>query len=412
MIVTLAAIIPWGILLILFPRHTAVFWMWVMQDPRSAVLVGAVYAGASIYLLLALRHDDWPQTRMGLEGSLTVSLTLLVMAILHYGIIRAWHPMTLVWLPGYYAPVFLIPILFKDQVDRNVTGPGEREISPLAASFLTVRSLLYLAAAVGLFVFAEPLGRAWPWRIDPIEIRMFAAQPATFLWSAVAVRRGNRAWRWHRLPMFYVLTLGIVQLVGLSLIRTPYDWSSAVGLLLALSFIEWVVTPLVMLRRYGAVELAASPKGPERRAPQGLRPAAVQYGAQLVGAAYLAFGLIGFIPSDAVNPYHAEGVGARYLLGFLAINPLHNMVHIAVGLSGLWAARNVHTARRWAQTASVVLLALFVAGMVHGWSAGFPPNHSLFGLVAINSAGHVFHVATGLVGLVLGLSTLRPASAP
>ena len=72
MFVVLAAIIPWAILLILFPRHTSVYWMWVMRDPHSAILVGAVYVGASTYYVLSMLHNDWPQTRMGLEGSFTV----------------------------------------------------------------------------------------------------------------------------------------------------------------------------------------------------------------------------------------------------------------------------------------------------------------------------------------------------
>lgn len=408
MFVVLAAIIPWAILLILFPRHTSVYWMWVMRDPHSAILVGAVYVGASTYYVLSMLHNDWPQTRMGLEGSFTVSLVLMLAAALHWTTIRPWHLMTLIWLPGYYAPLFFIPVLFRNEGERRSgAAPSEPTISHSWATWLTIRSFLYLAVAMVLFVFAEAFSRIWPWRIDPIEVRMFAAQPATFIWPAVAVFLSQLSWRRHRLPMFYVLALGIVQLVGLGVVSTAYEWSSFMGVLLPVVFAEWIVTPLLMLRRYGRVELQPSREAREATAPEGLAPTAVQYGVQIIGATYLAFGLLGFVPVDAINPPHPEGVGARYLLHFLAVNPMHNLVHLAIGISGLWAARHLGTAQRWGQAVGAVLLLLFVVGIWHAWTVGFPPDHSLLGLVSINSAGHVFHLATGVVALVLGLSRPR-----
>ena len=145
-------------------------------------------------------------------------------------------------------------------------------------------------------------------------------------------------------------------------------------------------------------------------AAAGLAPTAVKHGVQIIGATYLAFGLLGFVPLDAINPLHHEGVGARYLLHFLAVNPVHNLVHLAIGISGFWAARYLETAQRWGKVVGATLLLLFVVGIGFGWAAGFPPDHSLLGLVSINSAGHVFHLATGVVALVLGFSHPRRAN--
>jgi hypothetical protein len=117
---------------------------------------------------------------------------------------------------------------------------------------------------------------------------------------------------------------------------------------------------------------------------------------------------LGFVPIDAVNPLRHDGVGARYLLGLIAVNTVHNVLHLAIGASGLWSARGMQSARTWSKVVGIALLMLFGVGMTGAWTAGFPPDHSLFGLVSINSAGHVFHLATGIVALVLGSSYLRP----
>ena len=57
--------------------------MWAMRDPHSAILVGTVYVGATVYYLLALRSDDWLETQAGLEGIFTVSAVLLFAVVLH-----------------------------------------------------------------------------------------------------------------------------------------------------------------------------------------------------------------------------------------------------------------------------------------------------------------------------------------
>ncbi|MFL5733682.1 MAG: DUF4383 domain-containing protein, partial [Chloroflexia bacterium] len=67
----------------------------------------------------------------------------------------------------------------------------------------------------------------------------------------------------------------------------------------------------------------------------------VQFGVRLLGVVYTALGIIGFFRIDTINPFHHEGIAARYLLNLVAINDLHNIIHLAIGLTGLWAAGNL-----------------------------------------------------------------------
>jgi len=129
----------------------------------------------------------------------------------------------------------------------------------------------------------------------------------------------------------------------------------------------------------------------------------IQFGVRLISITYVALGIIGFLPIDAINPFHPEGVGARYLLHQVAIDPLHNVIHLAIGLSGLWALRSVSALRLWGKVWGITLLALFVIGMGQASMEGFPNDQLLFGLVTLNSAGHILHASTGALALYLGL---------
>lgn len=136
----------------------------------------------------------------------------------------------------------------------------------------------------------------------------------------------------------------------------------------------------------------------------------VQYGVRLVGITYLALGILGFLPIDALHPFHGEGVGADYLFGLVAVNWLHNLIHLAIGGFGIWAAGSLSRSRLWGWVTGATLLLVFAAGMLQAALAGYPEDQLLLGLVPLNSPGHMLHLATG--GLALYLARARvPASA-
>jgi hypothetical protein len=396
---TIGVVAPLAILLVLFPRHTTVHWMWVMRDPRSAILVGAVYVGAAVYYWLAVQSDDWLETQAGLEGIFTVSAVLLLAVIVHWDVVRPWHLMTLIWMPAYYVPLLFVPYLFRLEGGWARPGGGDRlEIPRAAAAWLTARGFCYAALAAGGFVFADALSGAWPWAIDPVEVRMFLGQPATFILSGLAVLRGNRLWRRHKLALLYLGSLGVVQLAALLVLPTPYRWASPLGVLLPAMFAEWIVTPLVVFgqRQRDQDHRSGVAGGPDPSIVPA-KPEAAQHGVMILGATYLAIGVIGFLPIEPINP---SSGGVTYLLRHIAVNGLHSVVHLVIGITGLAAARRLEHTRVWGNATGVVLLVLFLAGIAQAALIGFPRDQSLLGLVALNSAGHVFHLATGVVALV------------
>ena len=128
----------------------------------------------------------------------------------------------------------------------------------------------------------------------------------------------------------------------------------------------------------------------------------VRYGVGLISLVYVTLGIVGFLPIDAINPLHPEGVGAHYLLHQVAINPFHNVFHLAIGLTGLLSLQSLRWARLWGRITGAILLILFIAGMGQALLEGFPVDQLLLNLVVLNSAGHILHLTTGALALYLG----------
>ena len=137
----------------------------------------------------------------------------------------------------------------------------------------------------------------------------------------------------------------------------------------------------------------------------------IQYGVRLIGAVYLVLGILGFIPIDPINHYHPEGIGAFYLLNNVAINWVHNLIHLFIGVTGLWAAQSLARAQLWGKVMGVVLLVLFVVGMAQAGMLGFPVDQLLLGLVPLNSPGHTLHLVTGGLALYLGFKRVDTPAA-
>lgn len=115
------------------------------------------------------------------------------------------------------------------------------------------------------------------------------------------------------------------------------------------------------------------------------------------GAVYLLVGIVGFFITGFDD---FAGHGDHTLLIF-DINPLHNVVHIVIGIAGLLLSRTLAGARTYGWLLAVGYGAAFVYGLVavgEDWD-----------ILNINAADNVLHIATALVGLVIALLPVRTA---
>jgi Domain of unknown function (DUF4383) len=128
--------------------------------------------------------------------------------------------------------------------------------------------------------------------------------------------------------------------------------------------------------------------------------------ALVFGAVYLLIGIIGFLITgfsdffgneNAVPPAHMDD----NLLGFL-LNPMHNVVHILIGVAGLVLARTLAGARTYGWLLAVGYGAAFVYGLIavgKDWD-----------FLNLNWADNILHLVTAVVGVVIALLPVRTAA--
>ena len=130
------------------------------------------------------------------------------------------------------------------------------------------------------------------------------------------------------------------------------------------------------------------------RRPDSARPA--RHPAQLlalaIGVIYTLIGLLGFlIPGFE----HFAAETDKTLLGF-EINPLHNIVHLAIGLAGLALWRRLDTARTYGWLLAAGYGLTFLYGL-------FAAGNSDINFLSINGADNVLHLLSAAAGLAIAL---------
>jgi hypothetical protein len=119
-----------------------------------------------------------------------------------------------------------------------------------------------------------------------------------------------------------------------------------------------------------------------------------QWLAFAIGAAYLLIGIFGF----AVTGFDgfAEPRG-DLLFGVFEVNPLHNVVHLAIGLAGLAMWGRLDGARAYGWLLAIGYGAAFIYGL---FVAGTDQPENV---LALNEADNWLHAISALAGLGIAL---------
>jgi hypothetical protein len=137
--------------------------------------------------------------------------------------------------------------------------------------------------------------------------------------------------------------------------------------------------------------------GPLQETPMNARHFAL-----IAGAIYVVVAVAGFIPAllqpvhpDA-PPVHVDALHGR-LFGLFPVNILHTLVHLAIGLWGLAAARGLAGSILYARALAVIYAALALMGLL-------PVLNTLFGLVPLYGHDVWLHAGTAAVAAFFGWS--------
>lgn len=96
-------------------------------------------------------------------------------------------------------------------------------------------------------------------------------------------------------------------------------------------------------------------------------------------------GILGFVPGIT---------SGGYLLGIFMTGALHNIIHIVTGIAALVAVWGVYSPRLYFQIFGVVYALVTVIGFLQG--------DTVLGLIMVNTADNVLHLAIAGVALYAG----------
>jgi Domain of unknown function (DUF4383) len=122
--------------------------------------------------------------------------------------------------------------------------------------------------------------------------------------------------------------------------------------------------------------------------------------ALVFGVIYLLVGLVGFFITGFSG--FAATNSSDSLLGF-SINPLHNIVHLLVGLALLGSSRALASAR----SANLAVGAVYLVVGIIGLFIASPTNSA--NILSLNQADNVLHLGTAIILLAVALAADKHA---
>lgn len=117
--------------------------------------------------------------------------------------------------------------------------------------------------------------------------------------------------------------------------------------------------------------------------------------AKLFGVVFLAIGILGFVPGIT-----SDG----YLLGIFEVDTIHNIIHILSGIFALIFAKDAMKAKLYFKVFGVVYAVVTIVGFLHG--------SSVLGLIGVNLADNLLHLAIAVVALIVGFGGSSHEAAP
>ncbi|MGY1840331.1 MULTISPECIES: DUF4383 domain-containing protein [unclassified Modestobacter] len=118
-----------------------------------------------------------------------------------------------------------------------------------------------------------------------------------------------------------------------------------------------------------------------------------------IGVIYTLIGIIGFFITGFDDfAAHTD----ETLIGF-SINPLHNIVHLVIGLAGIALSRTLGAARTYGWLLAVGYGAAFIYGL---FAAG---EEEPLNFLSINWADNWLHLVSALAGLAIALGPVKHA---
>lgn len=120
----------------------------------------------------------------------------------------------------------------------------------------------------------------------------------------------------------------------------------------------------------------------------------------VIGVVYLLVGIVGFF----VTGFDDFAAPTDETLLIFAVNPLHNIVHLAIGAAGVALARTLDGAKTYGMLLAVGYGLAFLYGL---FAAG---REGSINFLNINAADNILHLVSALAGVAIVMMVNRPAT--
>lgn len=131
--------------------------------------------------------------------------------------------------------------------------------------------------------------------------------------------------------------------------------------------------------------------------------------ALILGLAFLAVGILGFVPRLVVMPPDQPALRVEIahglLFGLFPVNAVHNAVHLLFGIWGVVVWRDFAASRTYSRSVAVIYAVLAVAGLV-------PGLNTLFGLVPLHGHDVWLHAVIAIVSAYFGFAAVEAIERP
>ena len=122
--------------------------------------------------------------------------------------------------------------------------------------------------------------------------------------------------------------------------------------------------------------------------------------ALILGIIYVLIGIAGFMPALIQPPKAGEpalSIASLHgdLFGLFPVNVLHTLIHLAVGIWGMIAARSVGASVMYSRTLAVIFGVLTIMGLIPGLK-------TVYGLIPLYSHDLWLHALTAIVAAYFG----------
>lgn len=115
--------------------------------------------------------------------------------------------------------------------------------------------------------------------------------------------------------------------------------------------------------------------------------------AKLFGIIFIAIGILGFVPGITSN---------GHLLGIFEVNTLHNIIHLLSGIIALMMAGSAMKAKTFFKFFGVIYGLITILGFLQG--------NTVLGLIGVNVADNLLHLAITIIALILGFGGSKHSS--